>query len=830
MKNFLFAFLLAGTVSITAHAAHTGHVFIDKNKNGIFDKGEKPLKGVSVSDGLHVVQTDKNGSFTLPGHTKERFIFITTPSGYRSDNQHYRPVTANTPSYDFGLCPYKGGIKKDGTHKYIHITDTEIFNTENHGDWVNNVRDYAANEQAAFIIHTGDICYENGLNAHIKLMNTANMDCPMFYCIGNHDLVKGKYGEELFEKLYGPVFYSFDAGNVHYIVTPMLGGDHAPSYSKADVCRWLKNDLAFVPKTKTIVVFNHDLWTYENDFTFQYDNGEEINLNAHNLKAWVYGHWHINYIKKQGDVHTVSTGSLDKGGIDHSTSAFRVMHVNPKGDFVSELRYTYIDKAIRITSVNNGQVPVLASGAVPLSVNVYSSVTPVKEVTYTCQVNGKNILSPKKLDQRTDWNWYTTLPIPAKQEGNQITVYVKALFNNGETAETESTFTYLRTSRPQINLTADWTNLLGNAAHTAPTQSALNPPLQLAWLNNAGANLYMTSPLIANGKIYTASVDENLQGQAHIYALDGQSGTIVWSYPVRNSIKNTIAIEGGYVFAQDAEGYLYAVDAETGKLCWEKKLPISGLPALIDGLVASDGKVYAGTGKGLCAFDSKTGNLLWQNKGWNQAEGTTSTLTLGNGMLIGSAQWRALYGNDAANGELRWEMSQNGMSDRGASAAIHGNLLYIIARQSLFIIETHTGNLIVRKELPYSLNVTSTPLLTDKEIIFGSADGGLLALDKETLNLKWQFKTGDALIYTSPYTRKVSATIETSPVLAGNTVYIGASDGTLYGINKTDGQCVWKHATGAPIFSTVAVSGNALVTTDFGGNIYLFTTATDANL
>ena len=30
--------------------------------------------------------------------------------------------------------------------------------------------------------------------------------------LANHDLVKGKYGEELFESIYGPVYYSFDAG------------------------------------------------------------------------------------------------------------------------------------------------------------------------------------------------------------------------------------------------------------------------------------------------------------------------------------------------------------------------------------------------------------------------------------------------------------------------------------------------------------------------------------------------------------------------------------------------------------------------------------------
>ena len=45
---------------------------------------------------------------------------------------------------------------------------------------------------------------------------------------------------------------------------------------------------------------------------------------------------------------------------------------------------------------------------------------------------------------------------------------------------------------------------------------------------------------------------------------------------------------------------------------------------------------------------------------------------------------------------------------------------------------------------------------------------------------------------------------------------------TVYGINKENGKVVWKHATGAPVFGSVALSGNALVVSDFGGNVYLF--------
>lgn len=270
------------------------------------------------------------------------------------------------------------------------------------------------------------------------------------------------------------------------------------------------------------------------------------------------------------------------------------------------------------------------------------------------------------------------------------------------------------------------------------------------------------------------------------------------------------------------EGFLYAVNAETGKLVWEKKLNVGGLPALVEGIVSANGIVYAGTGKGLCAFDAATGNILWTNTGWNQREGSTNTLSLGNNVLVNGVQWGALYANDAATGKMLWSNSKSGLSDRGASAAIHGNRIYIISRASLFILDAQTGDIIVRKELPYSVDVTSTPLVTDSEIIFGTTANGLTALHKETLEPKWNYKTQAALTFTGPYTRYPAATIETSPVLSGQTVFFAASDGGIYGLNKNDGQLIWQHQTGSPVFSTLAVSGNALFVTDFAGNVYCF--------
>lgn len=822
MKKLFFAIMCLTGMIGQANAQYTGRVFADKNKNGRLDGGEPPLENVLVSDGLHVVKTGKDGSFRLPGHDKAKFIFITTPSGYKTDNKHYIRISQGKPSYDFGLQSYNAGIGKDGNHRFIQITDTEIFNTGNHDDWVNNVRGYARNEEAAFIIHTGDICYEKGLRQHIELMNTANMGRPMFYCIGNHDLVAGNYGEELFEELYGPVYYSFEVGNTHYIVTPMPNGDHAPSYTKEDVYHWLKNDLRQVPLGKPVIIFNHDLLTRSEKFLFGISDTEVIDLNNHNLKAWIYGHWHINFMKKQGDVVTICTSPLDKGGIDHSTNAFRVIDVDRKGNVSSQLRYTYLDKHIEIASPGADGFPLYVSGAIPLTVNTYHSVSPTKEVVYSCLVNGKRIHSNKKLSQKTDWTWKDVVYLGSQYKEKDITLRVTATFMNGEKTEKEVRFPYTN-RKPLVNLTENWNNLLNDVEHTGTNIATLAPPLKMAWTNNIGSNIYMTSPVIYKGNVFVACVDENLEKKGFVYALNGQTGDILWKYAVHNSVKNSIAVEDDLVFAQTAHGTLYALNVSDGSLKWGIQLHVDGLPALVEGIVVSNGVVYAGTGSGLCAVNAQTGERIWRNKGWEQAEGTTSTLTLTNGMLIGSAQWKGLFGNDARTGEMKWQLDKSGISNRGASSSVHKGMLYVISSNSLFIIDPSNGNVIVRKEYPFSVDVTSTPLMTDNELIFGSVNNGLIAVDKETLEIKWQHQTADGLLYTAPYTRKVSATIETSPVLVGNTVYVGASDGTLYGINKENGELQWKHATGAPIFGSVAVSGNTLIAVDFGGNIYAFT-------
>lgn len=81
---------------------------------------------------------------------------------------------------------------------------------------------------------------------------------------------------------------------------------------------------------------------------------------------------------------------------------------------------------------------------------------------------------------------------------------------------------------------------------------------------------------------------------------------------------------------------------------------------------------------------------------------------------------------------------------------------------------------------------------------------------------------GQVFSNTVPYSHNQECTVEVSPVLVGSTVLFGASDGYLHAVDLNTGAYRGKRALGAPVFSSVAVSGNCLFVADFGGNIYNF--------
>ncbi len=792
MKKGLWLFAILFLMNHTVDAAFKGRIFHDTNKNGICDKNEKGIKGIAVSDGLHVVKTDKKGYYELKGSSVTKFIFITVPAGYKTSNEHYLRIQPDLKSYDFGLLEFSATAENS---RFIQITDTETYE---YGDWIDNLKNYSANNNVGFLVHTGDICYEKGLRFHAKNINTKTMGLPVFYCIGNHDLVEGDYGEQLYESLFGPVYYSFDAGNTHFIVTPMRSGDHKPSYTNTQVYNWLVNDLAQTDPAKNLVVFNHDLLTFDDHFIFKARGGKKIDLNKHNLKAWIYGHWHINFLKQHGENGPVSVCSStpDKGGIDHSPSNFLVYDISKKGKIDITPRYSYVKKQLVISAPSGKDILWNIFDNLELSVNTYYSVSKTKQVTgKLIHENGDQ--KTFKLSQNTDWNWSAEIPLSKKWKTGQIKVFAETTFENGEKVSQEKIYNSL-----SGDLSPDY--------------------IKSQWVTNVKGNIWMAPPVEEKGKVFVASIDDFGMEKCGISALDVGSGLKLWKYKTKGSVKNTICYSDGLILATDHFGISYALDAETGKLIWKKELGQKALGAYNTGNVVQDGIFYTGFSNYLQAIDVKSGKTLWINKEWKGGEGNTATMIIADGVLIAGSNWRALYAHDIKTGKLLWEKKEDGFRFRSSSATYQDKTLYVASHKGIGMMDVHTGEMFEYFETPYNLQVATKPLVTGNLIILGSSEKGLIAFNKETGLEMWRVKTGESLFYSAPYSKFSSLTVETPPVLIRDHVVFGASDGYLYVVNPENGKIIKKTNLGAPVFSSVTPYLNGFFVTDFGGNVYRF--------
>ncbi|MCJ7820205.1 MAG: PQQ-binding-like beta-propeller repeat protein, partial [Bacteroidales bacterium] len=345
--------------------------------------------------------------------------------------------------------------------------------------------------------------------------------------------------------------------------------------------------------------------------------------------------------------------------------------------------------------------------------------------------------------------------------------------------------------------------------------------LLLKWSVNAGSNIGMGSPIWSDGRLYVAAIDDYGQNN-HLLAYDATTGDLLWKYRTENPVKNTICLEGDHLLATDEGGIAYAINIKTGSPDWKKDLEIHNVPLLVTGGVVHNGVYYCGFGNYLSALDCKDGRLIWKNNSWNGGEGTTSTMSVCGNTLVAGSNWRALYGHDLQTGDKKWEVSQDGIRYCNGTATWVDDTLFFAAERAIIKMDPASGTVYSAHPVPYDLQVASTPLVTDRMIVTGTSAEGVIAYERYSIKEIWKVKPGNSLIYTTPYSKPNAATVETSPILAGNMIVFGASDGYLYAVDQYNGRIITKINLGAPVLGKVCLQDNFLFVADFSGNISCF--------
>lgn len=278
-------------------------------------------------------------------------------------------------------------------------------------------------------------------------------------------------------------------------------------------------------------------------------------------------------------------------------------------------------------------------------------------------------------------------------------------------------------------------------------------------------DFYLSSPAVWNGAVYFGSGDGN------IYAVDAATGALKWKYRTGDVVHASPAIAGGTVFIGSWDSYMYALDAMNGALRWRFKTGQDPATHNQQGIQSSaavaNGAVYFGCrDSNLYAVDEKTGAKRWQfdNKGsWVIA----SPAVRDGKVYAATSDTGQFYALDAKTGAQlfaldfhHWPMfSSPALVDDMAYIGSHqGKLFAIDLKRRAVAWEFQTGaskTLVPRYSNPDgSVNyravqagnfyddmvvaaqkilddgaVLSSPAIDGDTVIFGSADGGVYALE-----------------------------------------------------------------------------------------------------
>jgi len=270
--TMLTALLIAPSICVAQTRDISGSVFVDSNHNGVFDRGERGVAQVVVSNQDAVVTTDASGSYRLSRGTTG-VMFISVPDGYQATRTFWRSVSDTTTTLDFSVSP----VRQTTTFTFIHASDTHIAQAVL--SRTQRFRALADSLNPAFVIITGDLVRdalrvgEPEATGYYELFGreAALFKNPVWTIPGNHEnfgierdkskvaVAHPLYGRKMYRHYRGPDYYSFNYGGVHFVGLNSVDIDDKWYYGHVDSAQiaWLERDLTMVPPAMPVVTFNH---------------------------------------------------------------------------------------------------------------------------------------------------------------------------------------------------------------------------------------------------------------------------------------------------------------------------------------------------------------------------------------------------------------------------------------------------------------------------------------------------------------------------------------------------------------------------------------------
>jgi outer membrane protein assembly factor BamB len=310
-----------------------------------------------------------------------------------------------------------------------------------------------------------------------------------------------------------------------------------------------------------------------------------------------------------------------------------------------------------------------------------------------------------------------------------------------------------------------------DAAHDGyQPDSGLTLPLQQEWSVNLGAEV--SYPVVVGDTAYVSAGGD-------LYAIDLSTGNTLWE---KAGAGLGPAYDDGQVFGLTGSGELEAVDPGDGTTNWAldlSSLPssqysFSGAPTAANGQVLVSG---AGVGGTVYAINEATGKPNWIVDGVENGDEDSPAVTA-TGVYATYACDQDYDLNPAGvAGDPLWHYSTGCEGGGGATPAVGDGHVYGLSNISgNVILDAATGDYLG------TFSADTTPAI---------ADGTLYTVNAGKLQA-----TSDGGLGTICWTFTGDGALNSAPVVAGDDVFVGSSDGNVYAVDTANGSQLWSASVG----------------------------------
>lgn len=378
----------------------------------------------------------------------------------------------------------------------------------------------------------------------------------------------------------------------------------------------------------------------------------------------------------------------------------------------------------------------------------------------------------------------------------------------------------------------EWPTFMHDYENTGFSGSSAPDSMYLLWSYDTGQRLF-GSPIVSGGIVYQA-------GRGCVFALDEETGKMIWSSGVQ-VVGSTPCKKGDFLYVGTCNG-VASLNAQTGEVAWEVKLAefecglgkydfptfLASCPVTTEkGIIMCTHEnwemtfpyPYEPPPEGInrvVLLDLENGALLWEYALGDR--GGYSPALVSDAVVINSDDANLL---DLSTGKCLGSYPVEDLYD--SSPVISDGKLIVVSKQegivSLFEIET--GALLWERTL--EKKVTSTPAIYNDTIVVVTCDGTIIALNKKTGDIIWRRMIEDSFEGSiSETAQNLVSSVNSSPAIAGNKVYVGLRTGVFLCLRLDTGKTLWKYEPGSAIVASPAVADGKVFIASTNGKVYCF--------